>query len=432
MKDMSNFQIGLIIIFTASLAIGLGLFATQRSGLGEGSASILIWGTIPQDTFDSVYKSSTIAKNKKITVSYVRKDPSDFDTEFIEALADGVGPDIVIFRQDSIYTHRNKIFVVPYENFSQRNFKDIFIENGEIFLTPSGITAFPFIVDPMVMYWNRDMFSNNLIASPPKYWDEFYGLVEKITRRDSSGNVMQSALSFGEWRNVTNAKNIMSLLLLQAGTPIVSYDESAGYRSALSSQFNYTIAPGQATLNFYTQFSNPTSVYYTWNRSLPSSLNFFLSSNLATYVGFASELFSIQQKNPNLNFDVTYVPQVRSAENKSNFANIYGLSIVKQSKNIGAAFLVVTSLVEPASLKVLESQINLPPVRRDLLSDKPTDAYRSVFYDSALISKSWLDPSPTDTTEIFRTMIESVTSGQSRVSESLTKASDSLDSLFKK
>lgn len=432
MKEMSNFQIGLIVVFVLALVLGLGLFATQKSGLGEGSASLLVWGTIPEDTFNNVYKASSIAKNKKITVTYVRKDSADFDDKFIEALADGIGPDVVILRQDSIYTHRNKIFVVPYENFSQRNFKDVFIEDGEIFLTSKGITAFPFIIDPMVMYWNRDMFTNNLISSPPKYWDEFYGLIDKITRKDSSGNVMQSALSFGEWKNVTNAKSILSLLLLQAGTPIVSYTDSAGYKSALSSQLDYTIAPGQSALNFYTQFSNPTSVYYTWNRSLPSSLNFFLSSNLATYIGFASELFSIQQKNPNLNFDVTYVPQVRTAKNMTNFANIYGLSIVKQSKVIGASFLLVTSLVEPEALKVLESKTNLPPVRRDLLADKPTDAYRSVFYDSALVSKSWLDPSSISTTDIFKTMVESVTSGQQRVSESVSKASDSIDSLFKK
>lgn len=432
MKEMSNFQIGLIVVFVLALVLGLGLFATQKSGLGEGSASLLVWGTIPEDTFNNVYKASSIAKNKKITVTYVRKDSADFDDKFIEALADGIGPDVVILRQDSIYTHRNKIFVVPYENFSQRNFKDVFIEDGEIFLTSKGITAFPFIIDPMVMYWNRDMFTNNLISSPPKYWDEFYGLIDKITRKDSSGNVMQSALSFGEWKNVTNAKSILSLLLLQAGTPIVSYTDSAGYKSALSSQLDYTIAPGQSALNFYTQFSNPTSVYYTWNRSLPSSLNFFLSSNLSTYIGFASELFSIQQKNPNLNFDVTYVPQVRTAKNMTNFANIYGLSIVKQSKVIGASFLLVTSLVEPEALKVLESKTNLPPVRRDLLADKPTDAYRSVFYDSALVSKSWLDPSSISTTDIFKTMVESVTSGQQRVSESVSKASDSIDSLFKK
>lgn len=430
MKGMSNFQIGLMVIFGASLVIGLFVFATQRSSFGEDSASVLIWGTLPQETFDTVYKASSISKNKKVLVSYVRKDPADFDTDFVEALADGRGPDVVILRHDSVYTHRNRIFPIPYRSFSERNFKDIFIENGEIFLGPEGIVAFPFIVDPLVMYWNRDMFSNNLVVNPPRFWDEFYPLIEKITRKDSSGNVMQSAIAFGEWRNVTNAKSIVSLLFIQAGTPIVSV-EAGEYRSVLASQFDYPVAPAQSSLNFYTQFSNPTSMNYSWNRSLPSSQNFFLSSNLATYIGFASEIFSLQQKNPNLNFDVTYVPQIRSAENRTNFANLYGLSVVRQSKNIAAAFSVVTSLVEPASLKALETKTNLPPVRRDLLADKPTDAYRSVFYDSALVSRSWIDPSPTDTSEIFRTMVESVTSGQARISESLNRANSSLDNLFR-
>jgi ABC-type glycerol-3-phosphate transport system substrate-binding protein len=427
---MSKFKIVLTSIFALCIVFGIGFFAISKGKSAGQTANIVVWGTISNETFDAALKNSSLKQNKLITVTYVKKDKSDFDTAFVEALADGTGPDIVILRDDSMHKNRNKLFVIPYKNYSERTFKDTFIEEGELFLSPGGVIAVPFIVDPMVMYWNRDLFSNNQIVSPPKYWDEMYSVIDKITHKDSSANITQSALSFGEWNNVTNAKEIMAMLLLQAGTPITSRT-SQGVSSVLNYQFDYPIAPSQSAVNFYTQFSNPTSPTYTWNRSLPSSLNFFLSGDLATYIGFASEIFSIQQKNSNLNFDVTYVPQVRDAAKKTVFGHMYGLAIVKQSKQIAAAFTTLNALTEPASIKALEGVTNLPPVRRDLLADKPTDAFRSVFYNSALISHSWIDPEPGQSANIFRDMIESMTSGQARISEALNNANESLSALLR-
>jgi hypothetical protein len=73
-----------------------------------------------------------------------------------------------------------------------------------------------------------------LVANPPKYWDELYALTSKISTHDSSSDILQSTVAFGEWDNVTNAKEILSLLLLQAGTPIVNYDnQQKKYTSVL-------------------------------------------------------------------------------------------------------------------------------------------------------------------------------------------------------
>ncbi len=149
------------------------------------------------------------------------------------------------------------------------------------------------------------------------------------------------------------------------------------------------------------------------------------------YIGFASEIFSIQQKNSNLNFDVTYVPQVKGATKKIIFGHMYSLSIVKQSKQIAGAYTVVTALTEPSSIKSLEAVTNLPPVRRDLLADRPTDAYRSVFYDSALISHSWIDPDPVSSSNTFMNMIESITGGKSRMVEALDRANNELTAQLK-
>jgi ABC-type glycerol-3-phosphate transport system substrate-binding protein len=414
-------------IFAVCLVVGVGLFALSKSGVGKTTVKLVAWGIIPEETFNLAYRNSSLSKNKTITVSYVKKDPTTFDEDFINALADGKGPDIVLLRNDSVYKNRNRLFTIPYKSYTERVFKDNFIEEGEIYLSPSGVVALPFMVDPLVMYWNRDMFSNNLIVSPPKYWDEMYALIDKITKKDSNANITQSAVALGGWNNITNAKEILVTLLLQAGTPIISRSGSGNVSSVLNSQFSYAVAPSQSAVNFYTQFSNPTAASYTWNRSLPSSLNMFLSGKLATYVGFASEISSIQQKNSNLNFDVTYVPQVRNSTKKNVFAQMYALAVVKQSRQVAPAFAAIASLTESTAIASLEKVTNLPPVRRDLLALAPSDDFKIVFYNSALYAHSWIDPDAAASANTFRDMIENITSGRARQSEALGRANDELN-----
>ena len=428
---MSNFKIVVTAIFAICIVAGVVIFALSKGPSATVSANLVVWGTISPEMFNLAYKNSSLSGNKQIKINYVKKDEASFDTDFVESLAEGSGPDMVILRDDAIYKNQNKLFAIPYKNYTERNFKDTFIEAGELFLRPDGIIAVPFIVDPLVMYWNRDLFSNNNISSPPKYWDEVYPLIEKTTLRDSSANVLKSTIALGEWRNITNAKEIISMLLLQAGTPITSQTSDGKVSSVLNSQFDYPIAPSQSAINFYTEFSNPTSPRYTWNRSLPTSQNFFLSSNLALYIGFASEIFGIQQKNSNLNFDVTYAPQIRNAPKKVVFGHMYALSIVKQSKQVAGAFIAINALTESETLKSLGVMTNLPPVRRDLLSSVPADAFRTVFYNSALVSHFWIDPNPTESSNTFRDMIDGVNSGRSRLIEALGRADNELTAQLK-
>lgn len=429
---MSTFKIIVTAIFSVCFVVGVILFAMYKAGTGQAVSNIVVWGTFSSQTFQTVYKASSVAGNKSIVVKYVQQNPSDFDAKFTEALADGVGPDVVILPDNDVYKNRNRLLVIPFTSFPERTFKDLFIQEAEEFLRPDGVVALPLAIDPMVMYWNRDIFSNNQVSQPPKYWDEMYSLVSTLTHRDTSANITQATIPFGGWTNVGNVKDILSLLFLQAGTPIVSYNSlNQAYESVIDSTQAGNIIPGQVALDFYTQFSNPTSASYTWNKSLPPSLNFFLSGNLAMYFGYASELFDIQDKNPNLNFDVARVPQVRDATAQVDFARMYAISIVKQSKSIAAAFSLVTAFIEPAAQTALEKETTLPPVRRDLLASVPTDPFRVVFYNSAVISRSWIDPDPVETGNIFRDMIDGITSGRTRTYDALTGASSQINALLK-
>lgn len=431
MKGMTKFQLILTGIFAAFIVIGVLVFSLSRSGSDVVVSKVTVWGTMTQNQFGQILKSTGLDQDKTFNITYVEKRAETFDRDFVEALADGAGPDLFMISQASLLKHESRIFPIPYNSFSERDFKNTFIEGSEVFLAPQGVLAVPYIVDPLVMYWNRVLFTNEGLAREPHFWEELYSLTSRLTKKDGALNIIQTTVPFGEFSNISNAKSILSMLTLQAGNPIVSRRSGDGKPvSLLSEKFNFTLAPTNEALRFFTDFSNPSTIYYSWNRSLPISQNFFTAGDSALYFGFASELPAIQKRNPNLNFDVASVPQSRQAKQALTFGNFYGLAISKNSKDISGAFTLAFKLIDKVAMQAMVDTIKLPPVRRDILSSKPVDAYMAVFYDSALKSKAWLDPDPTETSRIFKNMIEELTAGRASIVESVTRANSELQVLL--
>lgn len=423
----SKFQIIFIAIFVVFIILGVVLFATYRGNSNEVQLPpIVVWGTFSEENFTKYINEINYNRNTPLVVNYVKKTEANFDKDFIETLARGEGPDVILIPQDMILRHSDKVVPIPYDVFTERDFKNTYIEQGELYLTPKGISGIPFIVDPIVMYWNRDLFTNAGLASYPKYWSDFGNIIDKITVKDVNSNIRKSALALGDFTNVTNAREILSSLLLQAGNPITKYTENGVVSMLADGQTSGTKKTSDA-VSFFIRFTNPQDKQYTWNRSLPSSKNLFLSGNLATYFGFASELFDIRNKNPNLDFDIAPLPQIKDTNNRVTYGRMYGLSIVRSTKNELGSYNTISELIQPQNLSILQKITYLPPVRRDLLSAGSKDAYLSIFFDSALISKGWLDPNREESNKILSNLIENITSGRSGSYEAIQEAHNSLD-----
>lgn len=427
---MSKFQIILTSVFVFAILAGVAMFATYRGGNKTVIGNVTIWGTIDDVVIDEMIFQLRSTDDSFKNVTYKKIKPESFDAEMIEALASNTAPDIFIIPQDSLLKYENKILAIPYDSFSVRDFKDKFIEEGELFLGNEGVLGVPLIIDPLVMYWNRDIFSQAGLVNPPKKWEEFFALAQNITKKDDNLNILKSAVSFGEFRNVTHAKEIISALILQAGSPITrrngAYIESALLESQTSARL-----PAESAVNFFTQFSNPVKPVYSWNRALPESKKSFISGDLAVYFGFASELSDIRMKNPNLNFDVAALPKIDDGINVT-FGNMYAMSITKSANNPSGAFNVMQSLVSDESLSVMADLINLPPVSRSLLSTKPNNPYMEIFYNSAISSRGWLDPNRDETDIIFKNMIESIVSGREKTSNAVQSADSEISVLLGK
>ncbi len=280
------------------------------------------------------------------------------------------------------------------------------------------------------MYWNKDIFNGLGIATPPNKWSEFPILAKEISRYDINANISNSFVSFGEYINVNNAKDILSTLIMQTGNPIINYKDGeifSYFSTGVSSTSTDNIL---SAIDFYTEYSNPKKIVYSWNRSLPSSKQMFISDKLALYFGKISEYNNIKTKNPNLNFDITLVPQVVDARTRITFGDIYYFIFLKNSKNISNTYSVVNFLTNLESSKIFLKYFDIAPVRKDVISLGTTDPVKDIGYKSALISRGWIDPDYLATDGIFKNMIENIVTGKLKSRESVVNAGIEIKNLI--
>lgn len=427
---MSSFQMVILAVFGTFAVAGVLIFAfLVGSNTSATTGPVVIWGTFDEGSFATVLRELVEVDGRLRQVSYVQKEEETFTVELTNALAAGTGPDLFIMRQDQTISEGQKIFPIPYEQLSRDTFRNIWADAAEPFLGQDGVLGIPFAIDPFVLYWNRDMLSTAGIARPPQYWEEVYDLTRAATKKNDSGSIVKSAIALGEYTNVSHAKQILSMLILQAGGRITQRDGAGQLVPALMARVGETAQPGDSALRFYTQFANPSSPDYSWNRSMPESRTAFAQGDLALYIGPASEEPLVRRLNPNLNFSIaTSVPQVKNAENTVDGGYAYAFAIPRTSSNPQGALTAAYILGGPEGSQLFSLAFGLASARRDILS-APAQGNDAVFNKMALLVRTWEDPDSRETDRIFKDMIESVTSGAARTVEAVQRAEQAMRTL---
>lgn len=426
----SKFQLILLAVFGFFVIVAVMIFSgaikVGKDSSPTAGAQLTLWGTIPKSAMTQILDKVN-ENNKSFRLSYEYVSSASFDEKLIEALASGGGPDLIFLPNDLVIRYSDKVYQIPYANYPLKQFQDTFISEADLYLGSKGIFGLPVSVDPLVLYYNKGMLDSAGIPIPPKTWQEIISLIPRLTISDASYNISQSTIALGEFDNISNAKDIISMLMLQFGTSIVSKNGDKLISTVNDSVGNSQSRPGAEAFSFFTKFSNPAeNTTYTWNAGLENSRNMFISGSMAFYIGYASELFYIKDRNPNLDFNVMIVPQLEGAKIRTTFGKMNSIAITKTSKNLASAYGAATLLTSPEFAGIIATSLSLPPARRDLLALPQTSPYVQVFNQSSLISKAWHDPSGPDTTVMFKDVIRKIKTG----AESADSAVNKLDTQF--
>ncbi|MFA6416296.1 MAG: ABC transporter substrate-binding protein [Candidatus Paceibacterota bacterium] len=433
--DKSNFfQIGLLVFlaFAGIVAVLIfgGFIPGFRTVTGGTGGTIVLWGTLPESSLQTFVGNLNRQYEKSFVLKYVAKNPTNYEADLVEAMASGQGPDLAILPQDLLIKHSNKIVPIPYSTITARTFQDTYFDGADILLTTAGITALPLMVDPLVMYYNKDLFSANNIAFPPANWSDFLRVQKTLTKQNDAGNLLQYGTALGDFFNIANTKEIVVALLMQSGNPIIKLGEK-GLTVVLGENPNVqTMSSAKAATQFFTQFSDPTKATYSWNRSLPEAQESFLGGLLGTYFDFGSAITTINSKNPHLYYDISIIPQRDNNLSRLTYGRIMTVAVMASSKKQAYAASVAQILTNASSAKVFAEATSLAPARRDLLSAGASDPKKDVIYKSALASRAWLDPDPVKSRQIFNSMIESMTIGRVGAEGAVSSAAGELNTLI--
>ncbi len=419
MGNLRPFQIGLLAVFAIVALVSVILLASYQ-GVGGLAANpyggkVVIWGTLDAGPFTTLIQEIGREDRNFQSVQYIEKDSRTFESELVNAIAEGRGPDAIILDHENLVALRSKLQAISYDTFPVRPLRDQYVDGFEVFALQNGLYSIPLMVDPLLMYWSRDLFAAGGIAEPPATWESLTDTVERLTLRDATRNIRQATVAFGEYRNVVNAKATLLTLLLQSGSSMVTEGQNR-YQVTLDTPLGSSSnRPLFSTIQFYVEFNNVSSPLYSWNRTFESDQSAFLGERLALYFGYGSEWSRLRAQNPNLNFDAAPVPQGAGATIKRVYGKFYGFSLTASGQNQAGTYRALMVLASAPNSKALADALGMAPAHRSNISAGNANAVSQTIYNQTLIARGWLDPGAEKSREVFGQMIDDVTSGRTQI-----------------
>ncbi len=385
---------------------------SNNPGGNSGGATQLVWWKTfedPQNVQDLIGDYQTTHKNVNIT--YVKKDVSTYEQELVDALASGHGPDIFTIHNDWLPKHGDKISPMPATAMSLRTYSQTFVDVASNDFTKDGkIYAMPLATDDLALYYNKDLLNSAGISTPPTTWPELVSDVQKLTKT-AAGTFLRSGVAMGTSANVNRAVDILSLLMLQNGTQFYSADQTAAtFNQTINDPKNATgsFNPGSIALAFYTQFANPAKTSYTWNSQSDFSLDSFTQGKVAMMINYSYMAPMIKSRAPNLNWGVAAIPQISEDSVKIDFANYWGETVAKSSKQQAAAWDFLNFITQKAELTKYYSKHKQVASRKDMLPDQYSDTEIGVFAESAPNARSVYKRDANVFESVFAKMIDDV------------------------
>ncbi len=409
-QNKNNICKKLHIIFL-SAALGVLSFGCGNAGTKTSNQLVVLNFWKPFEDSENLQPlfQAYEQKHPNVQIVYTKKNIDTYQQDLINALAAGTGPDIFSINNSWLPAYIDKATAAPASVFNVKNYKDAFVDvAAQDFIKDNKIYGVPLSVDSLALYYNKDLLGTAGIATPPKTWSELASDVQKIKKQNSVGYFTRSGVAMGTNANVNRAVDILYLLMLQQGTQPYSADGTQPtFTQSINKAGNY-FNPAQEALTFYTSFASPYSPNYNWNSQSDYSIDAFVNGRAAFLYSYSYTRATIAQKSPNLNYDVTSVPQPNLDDPAVNFANYWGEVVSKQSKNAAVAWDFLNFLSSKNTLDKFYASEKQPSSRKDLIALQIQDPDIGVFANANLTAKSFYKPDQQKIDDIFGQTIDSV------------------------
>jgi len=259
--------------------------------------SLKIWRLFDSDEIMQPIIDEFIADRSDkydLTIEYKQKDYKEYVETTTNALAAGEGPDIWMIRNDWVAREYDKLEPLPENILTLEQYKNLFPEIvNKDNIIDNKIYGIPWSVDTLALYYNPQIFAeareqiedagiidsenDKILEEPPSNWEELIRAVKYLTKKNGD-NIERAGIAMGTKNNVDHSIDILTALMLQNHTQMVSDDLlTATFNLAINKESGKPVYSGTKALEFYKSFSHPDKEVYTWNDSMPNSVQAFIS-----------------------------------------------------------------------------------------------------------------------------------------------------------
>lgn len=412
-----------VLIFSGKIPIG----DKKNAPTGE----VVMWGTLPETEMNTIVQEfNPQAKTYRVTYREVREDV--FDQKLLEALANGTGPDVIIAPYQNILHNSTRIFSFPLASIGEKEYKDAYVGGASIFFGQEGALALPISIEPMVLFYNRTLFSKHGIINPPTYWDEVSSIVPTLTLHNERRQFIEHGIALGA-PNTPYAKDILMSIVAQLGQVPTIKQYTTNNESYITVIANEPIIPKgdvlplTAATRFFVQFADPAQKLYSWNEYEGKADDMFVAEKLAMYIGYSGELNVLRNRNPRAEIEMAPFPQTRENNTFATGMRMYAIATLKSSKNLNAALTVEGAFAGSGVAPAIASITGGVPAFRQYASTPGLD---SIIAKSMLVARGWHDIFYQQSTSYIASMISDTINGRQTVVDAVATCVSRLQDLY--
>lgn len=306
--------------------------------------TLTYWGLWEESSVLQGIISDFESKNPNIKINYKKNDKTDYRSRLAGRLAKNPEteevPDIFRIHSSWLPMFRDNLSPVPSATLTTINFEQDFYDVYKTDLKMgNSYYAIPLMYDGLALFYNKDLIQKGGVELPKTWWD-LKTAASKLTVRNKNGNIEIAGVAMGLVDNVDHWSDILGLLLKQNGADILKRNDENNTK--IKDVLSYY-------LNFYSDEQRP------WDETQPSSTELFASGKLAFYIAPSWRVFNLDDKNPNLPFEITTMPQLPIADT-GNLTNIHWATywveaVNSQSKHQAEAWKFLEFLASKESLE---------------------------------------------------------------------------------
>ena len=402
-----------IILGVALLALFIvgAIFAVSSCNKKPQTTELTLLTYQDEDALKEALKDYETLNSIKVNI--VQKDPQNYELDSLNLISTGkvdvwgIPNNWLPKQHDKLAFRDGKSDITAYKAlYPEVVQKDNIIDNK--------IYGYPLVADPLVMYVNSDLISaakrgNNLseadkdiLDKKPLNWDDVAAQARLITIK-SGDTVTTAGIALGT-DDLAAAPAILTTLITQNGAQMTNDNNSEASFHTSVNKFSGGDYPGAKALDFYTGFADPNNPNFSFSQTFGDTTRAFAEGQIAYYIDFASKAKDIETINPELNYAVASLPQVRESQNPVNYIAYETFAVPNSSTDQTAAWDLIDYL---NSEKILETFAKVS--NKDLITDVESGENANAI-KTAL---SWYNPDATAVDNIFRTSIAQVLQGVS-------------------